>query len=293
MIVDRAWASTLAMFNAVDASMSRFRDDSELTLLNRRVPAPVPSRMLATALTIADRAWRTTHGRFDPRIVDDLERLGAPGVPQRARGTGGTSRGAGPLVTREFGSGPVVLQSPVDLGGLGKGLALRWAAGAVGAALDGAPFLIDAGGDLVSRGRPIDAAGAGARGWSIGIEDPADARSPIATIELLPDQAIATSSVRIGRWSTPGGRPVHHLIDPATGEPGGDGLLAVTVAWADPAWAEVWSKALFLEGARGIAEEARRRGLAAWWVDVEGGLSMTPAARLQTTWVRAEASSAA
>ena len=40
---------------------------------------------------------------------------------------------------------------------------------------------------------------------------------------------------------------------PATGDPGGAGLRAVTVAGSDPAWAEVWSKALFLEGRRGIA----------------------------------------
>ena len=53
--------------------------------------------------------------------------------------------------------------------------------------------------------------------------------------------------------------------------------------------AEVWSKALFLEGPAGIGPAARARGLAAWWVDARGTLSMTPAARQVTTWVRAEA----
>lgn len=86
---------------------------------------------------------------------------------------------------------------------------------------------------------------------------------------------------------TPDG-PVHHLIDPATGEPAGAGLLAVTVLWPDPAWAEVWSKTLFLAGKDGIAVEARRRGLAAWWSDSSGRLEMTPAARMLTTWVRDE-----
>ena len=45
-----------------------------------------------------------------------------------------------------------------------------------------------------------------------------------------------------------GDREVHHLIHPRTGEPGGDGLLAVTVAAPDPAWSEIWSKTLFLAG---------------------------------------------
>ncbi|MBA3875894.1 MAG: hypothetical protein C0498_02990 [Anaerolinea sp.] len=65
-----------------------------------------------------------------------------------------------------------------------------------------------------------------------------------------------------------------HLIDPRTGEPGGNGLVAVTVATRDPAWAEVWSKALFLEGHRAIAAAARARGLAAG---------------VRTAWVAAEA----
>ena len=51
-------------------------------------------------------------------------------------------------------------------------------------------------------------------------------------------------------WRPTGGR-VHHLVDPRTGEPARTGLIAVTVAAADPAWAEVWSKALFLAGRDG------------------------------------------
>ena len=81
-----------------------------------------------------------------------------------------------------------------------------------------------------------------------------------------------------------GDGPVHHLIDPRTGEPGGAGLLAVTVAGPDPAWSEVWSKTLFLEGRAGVAALARRRGLAAWWVADDGSLEMTAAARQQTIW---------
>lgn len=290
--------------------MSRFRDDSELTLLNRRLahraaaaaltaPAWIPSRSLAAALAMADRARRMTGGRFDARVVGDLDRLGAAGVPQVAAGGAQAAAGAAqaprprpgsrPLVARE-GRGPLALLAPADLGGLGKGLALRWARRRAAAALGDLPFLLDAGGDICSFGV---VPGPHGDGWSIGIEDPTAPGQVVATVELRPDESIATSSVRVGRWAAPDGRAVHHLIDPSTGEPGGAGLRAVTVAWPDPAWAEVWSKALFLEGASGIAMAARRRGLAAWWVNDAGELSMTPAARMQTTWVRSEASSAA
>jgi thiamine biosynthesis lipoprotein len=121
----------------------------------------------------------------------------------------------------------------------------------------------------------------------VGIEDPFEAEEP--AIVALRDAAICTSSVAVHRWRTADGRDVHHLLDPRTGEPGGPGLIAVTVSGPDPAWAEVWSKTLFLEGAARIGGRARAAGLAAWWVRDDGSLEMTPAARERTAWVRGEA----
>jgi thiamine biosynthesis lipoprotein len=63
---------------------------------------------------------------------------------------------------------------------------------------------------------------------------------------------------------------VHHLIDPATGEPADSGLLSVTVVEPDPAIAEVWSKVLFLGGRHQIAATADRLALAALWVPEDG-----------------------
>jgi thiamine biosynthesis lipoprotein len=287
-VLDHAWAEVGRVFREVDEAMSRFREDSELTRLNRaRGPVSGLSRRLVAALTAADRAARLTGGTFDPRVLGDLERIGFTGVPQGAasepRASGGTSERSLRLMRRTGRRGEIELIEPVDLGGIGKGLALRWAADAAGAVLRDNGFLLDAGGDLVSRGFR------GGEPWSIGIEDPAGGTDPLAVAVLERDQAIATSSVRVASAAGPDGRRVHHLIDPRTGEPGGAGLLAVTVAWADPAWAEGWSKAMFLEGASRVADAARARGLAAWWVTEDGELSMTPAARQQTSWVQAEA----
>jgi len=297
-VADAAWAAVEEVFAAVDAAMSRFRDDSELTVLARRSPEPVvgASRMLVRALTTADRARRLTGGRFEPRIVQALERIGYAGVPQGRPTTPAASdpaRGASPgdrIFVRRGRIGPISLPHPVDLGGIGKGLALRWAAAAVDRELaaagyweDGGGYLLDAGGDIVLDGSP------GADGpWLIGIEDPADGTSPIAALKATGRLTVATSSIRRLRWRH-AGHEVHHLIDPRTGKPGGRGLVAVTVAGPDPAWAEVWSKSLFLEGAAGIAAVARAKGLAAWWATTDGRFEMTPAARQRTIWVAAEA----
>jgi thiamine biosynthesis lipoprotein len=122
-IVDAAWTIVRATFEVAEAVMSRFRDDSELTRLNRRAPQSAQvSRTLARGLTAADRARRVTGGRFDPRIVEALERIGYSGVPQRPavaaarrRPAGGDSR----IVERSGRAGPVVVRGPVDLGGIG------------------------------------------------------------------------------------------------------------------------------------------------------------------------------
>ena len=279
-LVDAAWEAVLDAFAVADGAMSRFRADSELTGLHAAGGRGRPvSRELRIALAAAHRAMRVTDGRFDPTVLRALEQLGASGVPQAFPRE--IVRSGGFLHRR--GREVVELRAPVDLGGIGKGLALRWAANRLRAALPTAGFLLEAGGDIVSGWRHRDGP------WAVAIEDPTPDADPVAVIELVGERAaVATSSVRIGRWHDPTGRPVHHLIDPRTGGPGGDGLGSVTVAHPDPAWSEVWSKALFLEGSIGIAAVARRRGLAAWWVTLDGRIEMTPAARQRTTWVRDE-----
>jgi thiamine biosynthesis lipoprotein len=288
-----AWDAVRREFEDAEEAMSRFRDASELTRLNRTTGTGarvVVSGRLRIALAAAHRARRVTGGRFDPRVLRDLDRLGYRGAPvpsTGAEGRPGTSaarsseRSIGRTGRCEFG-----LDEPVDLGGIGKGLALRWAAAHL-ERLAVTDYLLEAGGDLVARGRP-----AGAPRWVVGIEAPDGAREPVGALALDPaGEAVATSSIRINQW-TYGDRTVHHLLDPVTGEPAPPGLVAVTLAARDPAWAEVWTKALFLAGPAAIAEEARARGFAAWWIDDRGELSMTAAARQRTVSVAGEAEAA-
>ena len=298
----RGWELVSDEFEAAEQAMSRFRETSDLTTVNRAAGdgrcRPV-DRRLSAALHAADRAGRLTGGRFDARVLADLERLGYGGASVDRRpsdgsgadalgraGAGGGTTPPGRWLAVDPRTSQVRVARPVDLGGIGKGLALRWAfrrlarAGFVGAGLGA---LLEAGGDLVAGG-PAPQGGP----WVVALEDPTGADVPIATV-AVPDGAVATSSTLVHRWTTGESRTVHHLVDPRTGEPGGAGLLSVAVAGPDPAWAEVWSKTLFLFGAAGIAGAARTRGLAAWWVREDGGVEMTAAARARTTWLASEA----
>jgi thiamine biosynthesis lipoprotein len=308
------WAAVRTEFEAAEAAMSRFRDASDLTVANRaagdRRWVAVDPR-LRRALVVADRAGRLTDGRFDPRVIGDLERLGYRGAPIDGAGAdrAGADRpgaegaslapgGRRPLVEVDR-AGRIRLDRPVDLGGIGKGLALRWAgrliagrlwAGRLRAGRLRAGRLRAGGGALLEAGGDLIVVGAGpvpGEPWRVDVEDPLGGEA-LAVIDVL-SGAVATSSVAVNRWVAPGGGSAHHLLDPADGAPGGGGLLAVTVAAPDPAWAEVRTKQLFLAGPRAVGPLARALDLAAWWVEPDGRLGMTPAARQRTTWLRDEA----
>ncbi len=278
----RLWRSTTAEFEQVDLALSGYRSDSGLAVLNWRAGNDQwtsVDRRLYAAVSLAHQAWRRTDGRFDPRVLTTLARLGQPGLAI-AKHPARTSAGQ-PVewLVRDPRRRSIGLSEPIDLHGIGKGLALRWAwSGIVRSLPPGRGAMLDAGGDLVARSPAEDG-----QDWLIGIEHPLAAEDPIAVVSVA-DGAVCTSSTRLSNWTSPSGAVVHHLIDPATLRPGGDGLVSVTVAGADPAWAEVWTKDLFLRGSAGIAERARGLGLAAWWVDDAGELSMTPLARLVTRW---------
>ncbi len=263
----------LRVFTSVDAACTRFDASSPLMTANAHPDRwhTVPL-VLFQAVVAAHRAHERTHGRFDPRVLGDLVRLGYDrslpfadgGVVTDSRP--GVRRRLGPWRPRfRGGRRPEINLGglPIDLGGIGKGLAVRWAAEQLDCAVDS--YLIEAGGDCACRGGGPDG-----DGWRIGIEDPTGGHDPITVLELR-DMACATSSIRIRHWRS-GDRTVHHLVDPRTGSPGGPGLIAVTVVAADPADAEVLSKTLFLHGRDGIATAAARRNAAAMWVDANGGI---------------------
>ena len=296
-LAERAWRLVSDEFEAAEQAMSRFRDSSDVTVVNRAAGTGVGVRVdprLVRALVASDRAARLTDGLFDARVLADLERLGYAGTDLGRS----VDRSADGRPVRWLRADPraalVAVDAPVDLGGIGKGLALRWAwaalvrehgVGAVGGVADSLTrgALLEAGGDIVAGGPAPDPGP-----WMVALDDPAGGEDPVAIV-AVDRGAVTTSSIQVHHWRTADGRPVHHLVDPRTGEPGGEGLRAVTVAGSDPAWSEVWSKTLFLRGASGIAGEARRRGLAAWWVRTDGTLEMTAAARARTAWVAAEA----
>jgi thiamine biosynthesis lipoprotein len=251
---------------------------------------------LAWAVAEAARAYRETDGLFDPRILDVLLSWGY----DRSLPFASSDVDRGPAAVPALGPShriesvtswqPEVVQTdgqwrlrlggtPIDLGGIGKGLAARWAAAELAGA--GRGFAVDLGGDCAFGGQSPDGGA-----WRVGVEDPTGQADLVLALEVT-DTGCATSSVRLRRWRA-NGVPVHHLIDPRTRRPGGDGLLAVTVVAPDPAWSEVWSKTLFLAGPTGVRSRAEELGLAAAWVAADGTVGTSTRMDPTVIWRRAD-----
>ncbi|MCU1676214.1 MAG: hypothetical protein JWM93_972 [Frankiales bacterium] len=279
-----AMDAALDVFVRVDTTCTRFDGASSLMRANA---APARWHRVAPecfdALLAAYDAYERTAGRFDPRVLTDLVALGYArsfrgGTPEIVDGPPPVPRPPLPEWRPRFRrrSHRVRLgELPVDLGGIGKGLAVRWAAEAL-ASLPGG-FVVEAGGDSWCAGEAPEGGP-----WRVAVEDPFGGDGPIAVLAVN-DRAVATSSVRLRAWRL-GDIDVHHLVDPTTGRPGGEGLRAVTVVAADAADAEVHSKTLFLEGSKGIGAAALRGDVAALWVDTAGVVQVSAAMSPYLLW---------
>ena len=274
----------------VAATCTRFDPASPLMRANadpRRWHEVPPE--LFEALLEAAAAYEATDGLFDPRVLESLTAWGydrslpfsAGEVAVSSAERAGDRRRREPGRRRwrpRFDAGRRAVRlgpQQVDLGGIGKGLAVRWAAQQL--AGSGRAALVEAGGDLHAAGPGPDG-----DGWLVGVEDPRGGAEPVAVLRLE-DRACATSSIRLRHW-TVDGRAVHHLVDPRTGRPADSGLLAVTVVAPDPALAEVWTKALFLAGRGRLRQLADERGLAALLVDTDGVVGVSRAMRPYVAW---------
>jgi thiamine biosynthesis lipoprotein len=236
------------MFLKSEQCLTRFEPTSDLQRLNRSAGRPQRvSSLLFEALVAAIAAASATQGLFDPTLLPVMEAIGydrsfeqiRPNeqpvtFPARYR-PGGYARIELRPFRREVYLPPGV---QLDLGGIGKG----WTVDRVADWLAGqGPFLINAGGDLYAYGVPPDQSG-----WSIGIVDPWQPARDLLQLRVR-QRAVATSTLSRRRWKR-GGRWMHHLIDPRTGQPAQTDCVSVSVVAHRVALAEVYAKTALILG---------------------------------------------
>jgi thiamine biosynthesis lipoprotein len=252
-----ARAAVEAELQAIDLACSRFRDDSELALVNAGAGRPVAvGPLFLEALEAAFRAAEGSDGAVDPTIGEALSVAGydrdfalvgaAADSPARRREGVRITRSPGLdaiRVDRERSTVAVPRGVRLDLGATAKALAADRSAAAARAAT-GKGVLVSLGGDIAVCGPPPRG------GWRVHVcEDHAAGPSaPGQTVSIL-SGGLATSSTTVRRWQTPAGER-HHIIDPATGRPAAIVWRTVTVAAASCVDANTAATAAIVLGRR-------------------------------------------
>lgn len=267
-------------FARVIAQMSQWEPDSEISRFNRAPPGTqVPlsaefAYVLDCALTIA----RASEGAFDPALGVASERWGFGAGPAPARLPQAVAP-AGPG-WRDLAfdpAGQVVLQPgglQLDLSGIAKGFAVDLGLRRL-ERLGIRHALLEIGGEL--RGMGVRADGLP---WWVDAEIPPGSTAPLARIALT-GWAIATSG-NYRRRREAVGRSWSHSLDPASGAPLPDDVLAVTALHRGCMQADALATAILVLGPeRGLAF-ADRHGIPARIVIRDATL----ASRAWRAWAR-------
>jgi FAD:protein FMN transferase len=244
--------AALAELRLVEATMTRFRDDSEVGRANRHAAgAPVAVSAGTAAVLVEALRWAAASGgRFDPALgrataLWEVTQRVEPPAPGALRRYAGEQLYRQVEVEARRGVSTVAFHLPevgLDLGGIAKGYAVDRAVEALrGWGIRHA--LVSAGGDLYALGRsPTDDP------WQVGIRSPHDPSGLAGTL-ALEDRAVATSG-DYERFFEHGGRRYHHLLDPRTGAPRESAARSVSVAADSCMAADAGSTAVFgCEGA--------------------------------------------
>lgn len=292
-------------FAAWEGCLSRFREHSELSRLNRSGGSSMRvSRTLWWVTQAALRAAQQSDGLVSPTLLGALESAGydrtfedigdrerlaeRPDLtpsPRVGEGRGGGRAGergrtADERTTPTGADGDwrairceakgrtiwLPAGTRLDLGGIAKGWAADRAARRLGAF---GPALVNAGGDIAVSAPPT-----GERGWPIGVADPAAADRPLALL-CVPCGGVATSGRDYRRWQY-NGRRWHHLLDPRSGLPAETDVLSATVVAPSAEQAEVAAKvALILGSEAGLIWLEERPQLAGLLVREDGRVALS------------------
>ncbi len=256
-----------ALLRDYEATLSRFKPDSELSALNADPRPCVPaSALLRGAITAALQAAELTDGLVDPTLHDELvvagyavswdsarrldlrAALAEVDAPRRSAAPRPDARWREVHVDDAAGA---ITRPPglhLDTGGTGKGHAADLAAELLGGYTT---WVVDCGGDLRV-------------GGDSGVPREVEVEHPFSG-EMFDSisvrrSAVATSGLRSRIWRDADGRVVHHLLDPSTGAPVFSGLVAVTALAPTAVEAEALAKQALLSGPRAAAQVLRRHG---------------------------------
>ncbi|WP_240339384.1 FAD:protein FMN transferase [Marinobacter sp. BW6] len=245
-LADQVGKEVLAVFHQVDEQMSRYREDSEVSRLNRNA-ASGPVAVSASLFEVLDKAQEVSmlsNGAFDVTFgsVGYLYDFRAGKKPTDEELRSGLPRVNFRDVILDQDAQTVEYRQAgirVDLGGIAKGYAVDLGIERL-VSLGIRHARLSAGGDMRllgdKRGRP----------WYVGIRDPrSEGRN--AVVLPLEDVAVSTSGDYERFFVDEAGDRVHHILSPETGK-SVQGVQSVTIIGEDALTTDGLSTAVFVLG---------------------------------------------
>jgi thiamine biosynthesis lipoprotein len=272
-----AMAAVMDEMRRIDARMSPYKVDSELSRINREAAArPVAiSQEMADIIARSIEFSKLSDGAFDITFSSvgylyDYRRHIKPTDAQIARALSAINYRHLLLDTRRRTIRFAREGVRIDLGGIAKGWAVDRSI-AILRARGISNAMVMAGGDSRylgdHRGRP----------WNVGIRDPFR-RGAIVAVLPLQDEAISTSG-DYERYFDEGGVRHHHIINPRTGR-SASGMRSVTVIAADATTTEGLTKSVFVKGPEeGMRLLEAQPGVEGIIIDLQGRLLYTTGLR--------------
>ncbi|MBK9037380.1 MAG: FAD:protein FMN transferase [Myxococcales bacterium] len=274
----RAAKAVFAEFDRLDAMMTTWTPDSEISRINAAAGSGKAVKVSAEAFAVIARAVdvsRASHGVFDitvgayaglwkfdedmdgslPALADVLKRkklVNWKDIVLDRKQRAVRLKRAGMKIT---------------LGGIAKGYAVDKAAAVLEAA-GFTNFIVQAGGDMYVSGSKD------ATPWVVGIRDPRGPRDQSFAVAPIRDHAFSTSG-DYERGFVKDGVRYHHILDPRTAQPA-RASRSVTIMAVDAFTADAWSKVLFILGAKdAMALVERMPDFDAVFVDADNHVIMS------------------
>ncbi len=258
------------VLEGVDASMSTWRKDSELSIFNRREDQSQwqeVSPALYEVLTRANEISELTGGAFDVTVgpVVNLWGFGPKARPETVPTASELAETLEVIGYQhlEFQTEPAAVRATqnqyVDLSAIAKGYGVDAVARyLVSKGVEA--YLVEIGGEVSVSGRKPNG-----EAWRLAIEEPVSEQRQINRVVALDNRAMATSGDYRNYYESEGKR-FSHTINPKTGRPIQHTLASVTVIAEDCMTADALATAFNVMGLEAAKQLATRENIAAYFI---------------------------
>jgi thiamine biosynthesis lipoprotein len=274
-----------AVYNDIDLKLSNYREDSEISRINREATTDwlTVSPEIAELVDIARQVHDKTEGCYDLTVKPLFDLWGFSRHQNRV-----PSEAEIAAVLPHIGMDKLDIDLPgrrlrkkdpalrIDLSSIAQGYTVARVASLL-EAKGVQNYLVEIGGEMRVKGRK-----ANGKPWRVAVEKPLPYTREVERV-LEVHQTEGTAIMTAGTYRNffeEGGKTYSHILDPKSGRPVTHRLLSVTLLHPDPTWADAWDTALLCLGEQkgySVAEKAGLKALLIYGEDGELKERFTPA----------------